>query len=135
MEWERLYTVNDSHDGPLLGVTDFKGAPHIYEGEFSAEDDEYTGRFMLAKIEPQLFVLVMEDWEIWLRWRSAFDQGKATIDTHPALPKDRQRHTELKQLIGDRLHATPENSLVRRAEFRRRDDNQLEVRWHDPNAC
>jgi hypothetical protein len=60
MAWERLYTVNDYHDGPLLGVADYKGTPHIYEAEFSSEDDEYTGRFRLAKIEPQLLALVME---------------------------------------------------------------------------
>jgi hypothetical protein len=118
MNWERVYTVNDFYDHPRLGVADFEGKPHIYEAEFSEIQDEYSGLYWLVEIQAELFALVMENWEIWLRWDSAYKQGIATLESHPALPADRQRHSELTQLIGDQLRARSENALVRQAEFR-----------------
>jgi hypothetical protein len=66
MTWERVYTVSDFWDCPRSGVANYKGKPHFYEAEFSVVEDDYTGRYWLARIEPNLLLLVLEDWEIWL---------------------------------------------------------------------
>jgi hypothetical protein len=116
--WEHVYTINLYYDGPRLGVADFRGKPHVYESQFSDMDDEYTDRFWLMELEPELFKLVLEDWGIWLRWHAAYQSGDVSLDTHPALPKDRERHEALKQLVGNRLSAEPNESAVVGAEFR-----------------
>jgi hypothetical protein len=133
MRWERVYTVNGFYDGPRLGVADYNGRPHIYESEFSEVEDDYSGLYRLSEVEPAPLALILEDWEIWLRWEADFKQGKVGLETHPALPHKNQRSTELKQLIGDRLRADPQSPIVKRAEFRHR-DNETEVHWSDPGV-
>jgi hypothetical protein len=135
MSWERVHTVNGFYDSPRLGVADYRGKPHIYQSEFSEAEDDYSDRFWLMPIDQQLFDLVMQAWAIWLRWNKAFQAGTTAIDTHPSLPEDRKRHDELKQAIGDRLHADPNRSLVKNARFRSTAEGDLQVEWtDDPNS-
>ena len=126
--WDRIYTVNGYHDGPQLGVAEYQGKPHIYQKQFDADADEYTNQFLLSEIEPALLALVLEDWEIWLRWNVAYRQGQVSVDTHPALPDERPRHNELKKLIGDRLKPDLSHSVIKWARF---NDQQTEVQWLD----
>src|SRR5262249_36429817 len=95
-------------------------------------EDDYTGRFWLMPIGAELFSLIMEDWEIWLRWDTAFRQGKATLQTHPALPEDQPRHDALMQAIGDHLRADPQHSVLKSAHFRGESRSELQVQWLDP---
>jgi hypothetical protein len=133
MTWECVYTVSEYYDGPRRGVADFRGRPHVYESQFSDLQDGYTDRFLLTEIDSELFRLALEDWSIWLRWRAAFDLGDVSLDTHPALPEDRERHRELEQLIGSRLRADPSKCTLMGAEFRKdgKAGGGLEVQWHD----
>jgi hypothetical protein len=80
-------------------------------------------------IDEEVFRLALEDWAIWLRWERAFHAGRTPQVTHPALPQDRERHEELKRLIGDRLSPDRDKSSRARAEFRATPDQNLEVRW------
>jgi hypothetical protein len=132
--WERVYTVNDYHDGPRRGIADFRGKPHIYESEFSDFEDEYTNSFLLMQIGSDLLDLVLEDWAIWLRWHAAYQRREVSPDTHPALPYERERHEALKQRIGDRLCVEPDEAVVKAtAEFRRLTSgwDRFEVRWRE----
>ncbi|MDQ0467974.1 hypothetical protein [Labrys wisconsinensis] len=128
--WDRVHTVNKYYDGPELGIADYRGKPYIYEKQFDAADGEDTSRFLLSEIEPELLALVLEDWQIWLRWDEAYRQGEAGVKTHPALPEERERHDELAQRIGDRLRADPRLGIVKWARFRAV-DRRIEVRWLD----
>lgn len=107
MKTDCVLTINDYYDGPRLGIAELNGVPHIYEAEFDHSTDEYGDTYFLSPIDKQLLVAVIEDWEIWCRWNKAHKQGEVTIDTHPALPHERSRHEELKDIIGDRLKADP----------------------------
>jgi hypothetical protein len=126
--WDKVYTVNNYYDGPELGIAEYRGKPHIYEKQFDTEADDQMDRFLLSEIEPALLALVLEDWEIWLRWDAAYRQGQVTVKTHPALPEERPRHDELARLIGSRLKPDREHGIVRWAQFRAV-DKQTEVRW------
>jgi hypothetical protein len=134
--WERVYTINNYYDGPRLGVADFGGKPHIFECRFDDVRDDWSDDFYLAEIDSELLALVLEDWEIWLRWRKSFDSGNATKDTHPALPQDRTRHETLKDKIGGRLKAPPDKSRIARARFRHVDlaGGEPEVEWLIPSG-
>jgi hypothetical protein len=60
----------------------------------------------------------MEDWAIWLRWRKAFDEGQAKQETHPALPEDRARHTEIEAILAKRLVIRQEAVIRAKSEFK-----------------
>jgi len=74
--------------------------------------------FLLMPIDEETFALAIEDWDIWQRWKAAFHAGKVTLDTHPVLPEDRQRHEAIKQLIGGRLEVLPNRSITARGNFK-----------------
>src|SRR5262245_11670603 len=92
---ERVHSVTDYVDGPIGGVADFNGTPHRYDAEFDDLNGEYSSVFRLKELPQDLFHLLMEDWEIWRRWETAFHAGQTTKETHPALPEDRARHVDL----------------------------------------
>ena len=97
--YELVYTVVDYYDGPRKGIADYRGRPHLYECIFDESKDEYTDSFHLTPVDSQTFQLAMEDWAIWQRWELAFHTGKADISTHPALPNERERKAELKNIL------------------------------------
>jgi hypothetical protein len=117
MRNERVYTVYDYYDGPRQGMADFRGRPHAYHCLWDATKRDYTNRFRLKPLTQEEFAAVLADWEIWLRWRRAFDAGLATIDSHPALPEDAAEHERLKQLVTAAYHV-PDDALVARGTFR-----------------
>ena len=92
MAWDRVHTVNEYYDGPRLGIADVDGVPHIYEAEFDHSSDEYGNTYFVSPVDESLLALVLEDWEIWLRWDLAFKRGDVSVESHPALPQDRERH-------------------------------------------
>jgi hypothetical protein len=117
MKIDRVLTINDYHDGPRLGVAELNGVPHIYEAEFDHSADEYGENYFLSPIEQSLLELVLEDWGIWCRWHQAYTKNEVAHDSHPALPGDRARHEELKQLIGNGLRSDPENRARYKGSF------------------
>ena len=117
MGLDRVYTVNDYYDGLRLGIADVDGVPHIYEAEFDHSSDEYGDTYFVSPVDEGLLALVLEDWEIWLRWDSAFKRGEVSIESHPALPEDRERHEALKIAIGDCLKVDRAQAKYMKARF------------------
>lgn len=131
--WEKIHTIGNYWDGPLTGVADLDGVPHLFEKQFSEEEDEYIDRYLVMAIDQELLSLIMDAWSVWLRWRTAFDQGKTTLSTHPVLPEDRERYRALKQAIGDREKLHPDRSRVVEGQVRRIGPGHcaFEVQWLD----
>ena len=102
--FERMHTVTDFCDGPIAGVADFNGVPHLYAAEWDAARRGSTSVFQLTPISQETFRLLMEDWEIWRRWETADFAGNAPQGRHPALPRDRARHDELVRQIAERIN-------------------------------
>jgi len=117
MAWDRVHTVNDYYDGPRLGIADVGGVPHIYEAEFDYSSDECGDTYFASPIDECLLALVLEDWEIWCAWNSAFKRGEVSVESHPALPQDRERHEALKIAIGDRLRVDRAHAKYLKARF------------------
>lgn len=118
MAWDRVHTVNDYYDGPRLGIADVDGVPHIYEAEFDHSSDEYGDTYFVSPVDESLLALVLEDWEIWVRWDSALKRSEVSIGSHPALPEDRERHEALKIAIGDRLRVDRAQAKYLKARFK-----------------
>jgi hypothetical protein len=139
--FERVYTVTDYYDGPCGGVADLNGAPHVYRALDldTKECDPGERPFELSPIASDVLALALEDWAIWLRWRGAFDAGCATVETHPALPEDVARQTELAAVLNHALAIDPSRRRLVRGEFRVREPTAaklpsgvlrpFEVRW------
>jgi hypothetical protein len=142
--FEPVYTVTDYYDGPRAGIADCGGAPHDYRSEWDEREEDFEETYTLTPIDAETFVLALEAWSIWLGWEDSYHRGLASLDSHPALPRDRARHDELRELLATRLVANQGNSFRRRAEFRVVEGSQprwpgvcaeLEVRWSEPSLA
>lgn len=139
--FEIVYTMTDWYDGPRRGIANYQRQPHLFESEWRDGENLDADTFLLMPIDPDAFCLALEDWAIWRRWETAFHQGKASEESHPALPEDRNRHEELERLLEGRLVVDPHQAVRRKAEFRVRTDPEwsgygsrpLEVRWEAPS--
>lgn len=134
--WEKVYTVLDWYDGPRLGLADYHGHPHLYESRWDKNTGDWEGEhwskkmgtsyYWLSPVTPLVFSLAMEDWSIWLRWHSTFDQGQVDSSAHPALPEDRLRQEEIKSLIGTALDPGRPDAFLVAGHFDLESDR---VRW------
>lgn len=131
MNWDIIHTVQDFYDWPRKGVADFRGVVHGFSCAFDAAANEYTDRYWLTQISKDLFQLVIEEYEIFLRWRIAFDANTVGIETHPALPADRLRQQELATIIKDRPWAVTDRSVRVRGRFRSLGQHRYEVHWSE----
>jgi hypothetical protein len=127
--YERVHTMTDYHDGPRRGIADYGGKPHLYESEWDDQADDYTATFRLSPAPPPVLALALESWDIWLRWEAAFQKGRATQDTHPALPAERPRCDELDSILKRDLVIDEQNFVRAAAEFKAIGDERNEAGW------
>jgi hypothetical protein len=92
-------------------------ACHTYTNPSSITVPMSMATFFVSPVDESLFALVLEHWEIWLRWDSAFKRGEVSVQSHPALPEDRERHEVLKVAIGDRLRVDRAQAKYMKARF------------------
>jgi hypothetical protein len=115
--YDKVYTVTEYYDGARAGVADLNGQPYYYECQFDELEDNWSDIFLLKPIDSETFSLALEDWDIWERWNAAREGGTVSLDTHPALPEDRERHDEIAEILNGRLKTDPEKDMKARAEF------------------
>ena len=129
----RVFTVGHFYDGPRAGIAEYRGYPCLYECQYSESEDEYTEFYRLSKVDEQLFQLALEDWDIFLKWRTAFDEGKTDQSTHPALPEDRRRHVEIQNILSPKLKIDENNQVTVRGSFIPTGDGPFsyEVEWSE----
>ena len=135
LAWEPVYAVNDFWDGPRGGVACVQGVPHIYQSIFDDSADDYLGSCRVSPIAPDVLALVLEDWQIWLRWSDAFQLGEVTLESHPALPADRPRHDEIQSMLLGRLQVDQANCRTLTAQYRHTGEKRWEgweVAWSAP---
>ena len=123
--------MTDFCDGPREGIANFCGRAYAYRCPFDFWKDEYGDIYELHVIDDGTLALALEDWAIYLRWRKAWDEGRTSLDTHPALPDDSARHTIIAPLLAQRLASRDVHPLLVRARFRVREGSahDLEVEW------
>lgn len=116
---DKILTILDYHDGPRKGIAEFRGKPHYYECVFDKRTDEYTDTYMLSRITEELLEKALESWGIWKRWKRAFDEGQVSIDSHPALPEDRERRDVLERELKHSLKIDHDKAFAAKAIFRK----------------
>ena len=135
--YEPVYTMTHYYDGPRRGLASFRGQPHLYESRFSDVDSESEDTFLLMPVSQGTLELALESWEVWLRWETAFREGRTSQETHPALPADAARFAVLDVELAARLTIDPSASLCATGAFRSRlgsstepgTSPRLEVEW------
>lgn len=116
-DFEIVHTISDWYDGARAGVADLRGEPHYFQNEWLESEQYWSDIYFLTPLDVEMFELAKEDWEIWLRWEKAFNEGRTTHDTHPTLPEDRQRHREVERFLVEHLVVDSEASVKATAEF------------------
>jgi hypothetical protein len=127
-DYEEVFTVTDYYDGPRIGIANYQGKPHLYDCIFD-DSKGYLNLFRLTPVSPEPFQFAMEDWRIWERWEAEYKAGHASIDTHPALPEDRERHDELRVILDSALRTNKERCVVIRGLFEEGRTLPLQVKW------
>jgi hypothetical protein len=115
--YETVYTIDDWYDGARAGIADLEGKPHYYECRWDDAQDDWSEIYLLKPIDDETFRLALEDWQIWKRWEVAFNEGRATLETHPTLPEDRARHDELESILGPKLCIDTEAPIKAKGDF------------------
>ncbi len=116
-DYEAVHTITDWYDGARSGVADFNGEPHYYENHWN-EGELFGGEIYLLKpLDTETFALAMESWNIYLRWEVARQEGRASDETCPTLPEERERYDEIEKTLAERLLVSPETSVQATAEF------------------
>jgi hypothetical protein len=103
--FERVYTMTDWYDGPRSGVANFEGKPHEYSCPFDHWLPGLGDLYELRPIDAATFRLVLEDWEIYVRWEAARAAGEVPAEPHGVLPADRERSAVIDELLASRLVA------------------------------
>ncbi|WP_405229011.1 hypothetical protein [Lentisalinibacter sediminis] len=114
-------------------MAEYHGQPHIYDCPFDESLDDYPDHYFVAPIDFELLQLILQDWEIWRRWESAYKAGTTDSASHPALPEDAEEHERLRRAIGDRFFAKGKHSKKLWARFRTRSGSPggTEVQWYE----
>jgi hypothetical protein len=132
---DRVIVVVDFYDGPRSGIATFRSQPFAFECIFSDELDDYTDRYLLMEIEPELAQAAVERQALFLRWSTKVSKGEIPLSYERplVLPADRERYDQLTALIGDRLKPTAERSIVARGKFGRigTEHHDFAVVWHE----
>jgi hypothetical protein len=115
--FESVFAIYDFWDGPRTGIAEFMNAPHFFECVFDQDKDEWSNSFFLIPLGPEAFVAGMDTWNIFLRWRAAFDAGKTSLDTHPALPEDRTKYEESSRILKGEISSGRGNLIQRLGQF------------------
>jgi hypothetical protein len=139
--YEIVFTVSDYHDGPRSGVANFRGSPHFYQAVFDDNADDYGDVYLLTPISQETLEAALQDWEIFLRWRAAFNSGKVGRDSHPALPQDKTKFEETSRELNGEVASKRDQAFRVRGRFetfeksgRPRDAfTSWRVKWNEPS--
>ena len=118
--FELVFTVEDSYDGPRKGIANYQSKPHLYDCMFDEKKQNYSDRYQLTPLDEKSFDLALEAWNIWRRWEMAFSQGETTLDTHPALPHEGERYSQLQKILEPLLVTDVRKAIVRTGYFEAR---------------
>jgi hypothetical protein len=127
--FEPVHTMTDYYDGPRRGIADYRGRPHLYESRWSDIETNQEDTFLLMPIIAETFELALEAWAIWRRWEIAFHEGRASADTHPALPEDRTRYDEISQELNKRLVMDESQAFCAKAAFQAPEQEKSGPGW------
>jgi hypothetical protein len=138
--YDEVFTVTEYYDGPRQGIATFRGRAHFYDCIFDEAKDDYSNLYRLTPVPLHIFDLAMEDWAIWERWKSAFHTGRTTLESHPALPQDRARHTEIQAVLDSALKTNKETCIIQDGLFEVLGSptlpkgviRPLQVKWTEP---
>ena len=130
MKKEKVYTVDVFWDGPIAGVADFDGSPYYFDViEDDVETEQGALNFTLILLNAEIFQLVLENIDIRLRWRIAFENGETTYDTEPALPNDKIQFDMNRNKIDSYLFQYQSIAAIKKGIFTETEKDVFEVVW------
>jgi hypothetical protein len=130
MKKEKVYTVDVFWDGPIAGAADFDGSPYYFDViEDDVETEQGALNFTLILLNAEIFQLVLENIDIRLRWRIAFENGETSYDTEPALPNDKIQFDMNRNKIDSYLFQYQSIAAIKKGIFTETEKDLFEVVW------
>jgi hypothetical protein len=115
--YELVFTVQDYCDGPRRGIANYHGEPYVFDCIFDEDGDSYSDSYILTPISRDALRVALEAWDIFKRWRMAFDSGRTNRETHPALPEDKTRYERAMSILNEELNNNKSSATKLRGEF------------------
>jgi hypothetical protein len=110
--WDTVHHISNYYDGPLEGLANLNGAPHVFflhdeifrqVGTLEDPDVEVDRIYALHAVSDEMARGLMEKQAIFERWHQAWSQDRSLMEHHPALPADRERHDALRAELAPQL--------------------------------
>ncbi len=89
---ETIYFILNYFDGPITGVTSFRGVPHYFDAQFDKISDSYTQYYRLTVLSEDTLRVVLAAREGWRRLIQ-------TSNNSVALDEDRKLQTDMDNMI------------------------------------
>ena len=118
MTFERVHTVWEYYDGPRTGVADYRSRPHHYVCEWNSANDEFSEFFVLTPIDAETLALGLAQWDIFREWEAAFHRGEAPQSSHPGIPGQDARYSDLESKLARRIASSSASQLRAKGAFR-----------------
>ncbi len=64
---EKVLTIHDWYDGPLLGLAYYDNTVCIYECIFDKSNDDWTNEYLLTPINDSEKAEIMTEWDEWCK--------------------------------------------------------------------
>ena len=77
---DKILSIEDYWNKPILGLTTFQNMFCIYENIFCSEEDEYSDLYYLTPIDDTTFNILIKNWNEWLNWMSIGDPKSRAIE-------------------------------------------------------
>ncbi|WP_419903660.1 hypothetical protein [Kiloniella sp.] len=132
--FERVLMVWDVHDGPLTGITLYKGAPHYFTCEFDEAIDDYPDLFELYPVSDDFLKLAQINMETFQKWKKEFHNEHTTLKTHPNYGDKNTEYNRIRRLLDDAFRKLKplENTFL--PEFKALPDQDHRSRWDNLSA-
>lgn len=116
--FETVHVELDWYDGPRAGVADINGVPHYFRAVHDyAHPDDPDDEYLVWPAVRQALSWEREQWDIFVKWNTRYENGTATVDGHPGHGGVDARYDELTALLQPH-RATPGNAERLGAEWR-----------------
>jgi hypothetical protein len=61
-DYETVHTMTDYYDGPLRGIADCDGTPHVYKADWRLDEGASGDTYRLSPVPARVFELALETW-------------------------------------------------------------------------
>ena len=116
-EPEKVHIELEWYDGPREGIAEVQGKLSRFKSVFSEEMDDYISGFIVFPVSEEVYNLEKEQWLIFVRWNTEYENGQKEVSSHPGIKGNNKRWEEINALLKDVRNNIPTEAKTIEARF------------------